>query len=271
VPLDLEIICMKCLEKEPGKRYPSAEAFAEDLQRFLDGQPILARPATRMERTIKWARRRPTVAGLMAAVAATLLLSILSLAWALVQTEYRAAAEQQAQKNEDELHRQTENHRYYRRITQAQLALHQQDAARARELLDACWPAEGQADPRDWEWYYLRRLCDDHVRGATEHPPTLTNEEAFPGALASANSVLGPGGRRLATIQSDGTVTISDVETGQELLRLRGPRSARSEETTFRPRIAFSPDGRQLAVADGQGRIMVWDSAPPRPALAATP
>jgi hypothetical protein len=70
VPRDLEIICLKCLEKEPRHRYGSAAALAEDLARFRAGRPILARPAPARERLWKWARRRPALAALMAVSAA---------------------------------------------------------------------------------------------------------------------------------------------------------------------------------------------------------
>jgi WD40 repeat protein len=80
LPRDLETICLKCLEKEPARRYGAACELAADLDRFLAGEPIDARPAGRLERTWKWARRRPAAAALLL-VSSLAALAVLILGW----------------------------------------------------------------------------------------------------------------------------------------------------------------------------------------------
>jgi formylglycine-generating enzyme required for sulfatase activity len=102
VPADLETICLKCLSKEPARRYASAEELANDLQRFQASEPIRARPVGAVERTWKWARRRPALAALLGVVLLALV-SLTVLSGNLVAARYdadekRQAAEQEADK-----------------------------------------------------------------------------------------------------------------------------------------------------------------------------
>jgi hypothetical protein len=101
VPVDLQTICLKCMEKEALRRYVSAGALADDLSRFLEGRPIAARPASRAERAVRWCQRNPLVASLagialvavVAGITGATYFAILERKQAVVATQRRAAAE----------------------------------------------------------------------------------------------------------------------------------------------------------------------------------
>jgi tetratricopeptide (TPR) repeat protein len=107
VPHDLETICLKCLEKSPDRRYASALEMADDLARFREGKPILARPVGTAERALKWARRRPVVTALLAAVAVLAAAGAGSFVWA-----YRQALDQRDRAVRAEGERQAELARF---------------------------------------------------------------------------------------------------------------------------------------------------------------
>jgi tetratricopeptide (TPR) repeat protein len=98
VDRDLETICLHCLHKDPAKRYGSAEALAGDLERWLQGKPIQARPVTRRERVWRWCRRNPLLAGLLALV---VLGSVGSAAWIGWQMRQTQAEKERAEQNLD--------------------------------------------------------------------------------------------------------------------------------------------------------------------------
>jgi WD40 repeat protein/predicted Ser/Thr protein kinase len=102
LPRDLETICLKCLHKDPRKRYASAEDLADDLRRYLDGKPVLARPVGALQRGLKWARRRPAVATLLAFSAAILLFGFPLVSWQWYQTQLAWQAEHQQRLAADE-------------------------------------------------------------------------------------------------------------------------------------------------------------------------
>jgi eukaryotic-like serine/threonine-protein kinase len=109
VPRDLETICLKCLRKEPAKRYTTAQALADDLRRFLNGEPIEARPTPLPERVWKWARRRPAVAALIGVSCAAAIALLAGGVWSYAQISASLKEEERQRQMADKSLRQALN------------------------------------------------------------------------------------------------------------------------------------------------------------------
>ena len=87
VDQDVETICMKCLEKEPDRRFQTAKEVADELERFINGEPILSRPISRPERLLRWCRRNPVVSSLSGLAATSMIVAVVSFAVAYFETD----------------------------------------------------------------------------------------------------------------------------------------------------------------------------------------
>jgi eukaryotic-like serine/threonine-protein kinase len=266
IPRDLETIVLKAIEKGPGDRYATAEAMAEDLWRFLNDEPILARRASAPERYARWARRNPVIAALGGLLTAVLLVATISSVLvarrmsALARLKEGAARSerdakldaQAAQARADSQRQRAEQHLYIARIGQAEGALRLYDAATARGLLDLCCPGPGEPDRRGWEWFYLDQWCRPELR-------TL----ALPTTAESHSVAVSPDGRLLAVGCAApftmGTrenppvpayvVSLPDGRVRHELVG----------HTRLVNAVTFRPDGKRLATLGDEGMIRVWD------------
>ncbi len=228
VPSDLETICLKCLAKEPAKRFASAQDLAGDLARFLNGEPIHARPVTHAERAWRWCRRKPALAGFVAATSMLLLAILIGSPIALFRIN------RERWRAEESL--------YAADMRLVQQALAENNLGHAVELLKRNDPNSTNrldrssrlaTDLRGWEWRYLWQQCQSDERlllGRHEGP---VERVAF-----------SPDGKFLASA--------SKFASSLKLWDLQRQREVRSVQHTNNIwQIAFSPRGEILVTASG--------------------
>ena len=256
LPLDLETILLKALERDPLKRYQTAQELSADLRRHLDDEPILARRPTLWELVARWSRRHRHLLALAAGIA---LLSIIGLAAGILliareRDAARTAAElaQRASAEADRQRRdaieQRDRATYNQYLADMQVALQDWKTGqldRMDALLAAHIPHAGAPDQRGWEWHYLQGLAN--------HSAVTTLEPASGPAEWVAWS---PDGRWLALGGAD--VEIWEPEAAAPSATLKRSGAGRSSPDEGSGPLAWSPDGTRLATASG-GTVAVWD------------
>jgi WD40 repeat protein len=262
LPRDLETICLCCLHKAAHRRYPSAAALAVDLARFLEGRPILARPAPARERLAKWGRRRPASAALAALGAFVAIAAAGGMVWSnawlrahnerlrqqMDRADHHAREAERHQRIAEEHEALADRHLHAARLRLARQAYDLGQFERAQEILldDAYGPGPGY---RDFAWWHLWRLSRREVALLGRHQAPVRRVD------------LSPDGRTLASCDAGGGLILWDTASGR-------PRATISGHAGAAEWLAFAPDGRLLASCGRVGtastspsEIVIWDVA----------
>jgi WD40 repeat protein/Flp pilus assembly protein TadD len=244
LPRDMETICLKCLHKDARRRYADAQELARDLRRFLDGEPILARPTPAWERAIKWIKRRPGAAAMIAT--GVVLLFAVAAAGVLYNMEQRARAVREERHSAELGDALSESQRRLVRLTVANGARRLDEGNPIGALP---WFAEAlkleRDDPAREAMHRLRLAA---VLGQCPRLAQVWFHSARVQVVAFS-----PDGKRILTASADGTAHVHDTITGQAT-----PRTPRPGKDILHA--AFSPNGELVATATADGAVGLWRS-----------
>jgi WD40 repeat protein/serine/threonine protein kinase len=289
---DLDWVVMKCLEKDRRVRYESASGLAADVRRFLDDEPVLARPPSVAYRLRKMARRHRAAFAAAMIVLPALVAGLAVSVWALVEKQAALREMGKAREREREARIKAEageqaarRFAYDSDINVVQEALEANNLGRARDLLERNRPAPGKPDLRGWEWRYLWRRCQSDALF------TLGEYDESPAEVAFVN-----GGRTIAVRIDGGITELRDVASRKRETLLGGNGYGRALASTLagdylaysttnaagawvvpivrigskEPPVevpdvknplclAWSPDGKALAIYTSKRGVVVWD------------
>jgi eukaryotic-like serine/threonine-protein kinase len=267
-PRDLDVICLKCLEKNPSKRYSTAAAFADDLHRFLADEAILARPIGRVEKLGRWARRNPGVATLSSLLA--LLLLVIGLGGFGLSLRLKSALGQ-AEGDRDAARRadaEGKEKLYQSLVSEAKAGRFSRQVGQRFGTLDAIRRASALA--RELEkppaaFDELRNLAIAALALPDLRPATAWIGDPDEKGWVSAYRATDPQFRFVAIANPGGDVSLRRIGTGPA----DTGESARLPGFGSEARPQWSPDGRFLAVWHWpMGRLQVWRADGPTPTLA---
>jgi eukaryotic-like serine/threonine-protein kinase len=238
VDRDLETICLKCLRKEPGARYPSADALANDLERWLRGEPVAARPVSNLERIIKWGRRNKTLslvtAGALASLlGASIILWCQNVQLATARGQVTDLAENR-QRDLVKLHVETGNRLAAEGDGYAALASFANAAT-----LDANDPA---------------RLAIHRFRYAATLAQLPTREQTWRHSGPVFTAAFSADGTRALTASADGTARVWNTATGDAAL----PALTHSSPVWW---AGFTADDKRILTRTKSGEVYLWDAA----------
>ncbi len=231
VPVDLQVISLKCLEKEPGRRYSSPLALAQDLERFERRVPIQARSVSQPQRLWMWAKRNPLVSTLTAAVFLSLLAGVLT------TTTYWRRAERTAVS----LSKQS----YAAWMLLAWQNLKEERFNESARILKRLTPAPGKEDLRDWEWHFVRQFVEPSAEDSIDL--------SFDQLAEPTNVGLSTDNRWAVVKRGEGGILPSWIEVWDR----QSKRLLRREPSTARSGFAFCQNSGLAAYPSRKGTLCV--------------